>query len=669
MTDILLKSSRTRRETLHAKPDPTQRGATNPFEEQDKVSVRLITYPAGSITEYHNHNDIEFWTVISGSLRIWMDDHQIELNQGDSVRVEPLQIHRIESPREDTIMHAVWWTDAAYFADAAERSLEANLDGYNPVIVHPPMITPNGEMHLGHASGPFLQADFAARALRSAGREVLHLQGCQGHLQYLRINAEKHGGEFYEVAGRYTDSIRESLGRLNIDFDLFLECEQPKAFDSICHRLLSRLDEANLLAEIERDAPFDEEMQEFRIEALARGVCPHCHSAGATSECESCGATIIDADLGEVTDYQGKLVGRRKLKRLFLRTELLRDAIRQYAASALLPTRARLYIEKWLAGPLPDVCLSNPYSEGIAVARPGFEDQKYTDVLERVVRYLFALEAFGARHYGVSRFEELRPEQSPTTVALFGADNAFGRLVLFPALMIALGLGKSAPRMVVMNEFLLLNGEKFSTSRNHAVWVNEFIDGTNADPFRFYIARNSPVGQQVDFLPQEFDRWLTDHWQGQIIGTLSGALAFLRKNMTSRSIPMPGAWSRDDVNMYMATKAAMAAIRNSFDLSVLDFSAAARHVETLVDGLSRYLHSAQTRSDKMYAYSAPQFRTEARLVAAALVTIGVAIEPIAPRFGKHILSQFPGTWRIDTWFPADFLTTDLSLGSTVEKLS
>ncbi|MEP3299997.1 MAG: class I tRNA ligase family protein [Pseudoruegeria sp.] len=663
MSDTLTATRKTIRETHHEKPDSAIRGALDPFKEQDKVNVRIITYPQGSITEYHNHNDIEFWTVVSGSLRIWMDDHQITLDQGESIRVEPLQNHRIESPDTDSIMHATWWTDATYFDAAAQRTLGTHLDTAAPVIVHPPMVTPNGPMHLGHASGPFLQADVTARALRSMGRDVFQLQGCQGHLQYLTINAEKCGGAFYEIANQFSDSVQDSLKRLNVDFDVFINVEQPSDFDQISHRLFDRLTEIGILSEVEHDVQYNKEEDRYFVEALVSGTCPYCHSSGATSECETCGATILDADLIDPIDYRGNKQETRKITRIVMHTEMLRDSIKQYAASTLLPTKARLYLEKWLSRELPDVCVSNPYEEGISVNRKGFEDQKFTDVLERVSRYLLGLERFGKRLYGIDKFEELTASQIPATVALFGSDNAFGRLVIFPALMIKLGLSAAAPRMVLMNEFMLLDGEKFSTSRNHAIWVNDFITTENSDAFRYYAVVHSPIGAQTNFSPQGFADWSKTHWQGLFQDTCDEALAFLQNNADVDHVPAPGAWSRDDLNLYLALKSAQKDLQTHYDLCVLDFTSAAMRVELIVKDLKRYLNTIKKRSDHKYADNSSQHRTEMRMVAALTLTAAVALEPIAPLLARKVLAGFAQKWNMNTWFKTDLLTVELLMKS------
>lgn len=651
------------RETIHDRPNAAKRGFLDPFEEQDKVNVRLITYPAGSLTDYHNHNDIEYWTVVSGRLRIWMDDHQFELSQGESVRVEPLQIHRIEALEEDSIMQAVWWADSAFFNKAVSRSLDRDLDERTPLIVQPPMVTPNGNMHLGHASGPFLLADMAARALRSQGREVYLVQGTQGHLQYLEISAAKQGGGYYETANGFSESIRESLRRLQIDYDFFLGMNAPSSFEEICHNVMKRMQEAGLVAEIEHEVFYDVDNESYLTEALVKGTCPHCHSPGATSECEGCGATIVDADLIDATDYKGQEHAKRPIRRLFLKTECLRDAIKQYAASTLLPTQARLYIENWLARPLPDVCLTNPFDHGIAVENSDLEKQKYTDVLERIARYFYCLEDFGKRLYGCRGFEELNPTQMPVTLSLFGSDNAFGRLVIFPALMIVLGYKSAAPRMVLMNEFLLLDGEKFSTSRNHAIWVNDYVDSSNVDPFRFYVALKNPVGRQTNFSSAEFEAWHCDHWQPRISDTLDKATAFLHSQTSENQVPMPGIWARDDVTFYAALSTLKGAMETYYDLQVLDFAGVARHIELFADHLARYLSMVSTRSDLKFVQNSSQIRTEARMVAAATITLALALEPLCPRTARATLSRFVEPWHINNWGAIDILTAEIVMRS------
>jgi methionyl-tRNA synthetase len=533
-------------------------------------------------------------------------------------------------------MQTVWWHSRDPFEEQMRHNL--NADAASEILIVPAMLTPNGLMHVGHAAGPFLFADVLARILKLSGRKATVVQGTHGHLEHISIAAQKAGVGYYDLAERNTLEFRESLSRLGAEPDLFIGTRPNDRGRQVVIEVFERLFQKGLIVEVEHQVPFDPRSGTFQVDAFVHGKCPHCGGHASGTECEDCGALILDAELFDPVALDGFPLERQPLRRLFLDLRHFDMELEAFAARQPLPLQAKQYIDSWIDRGLPLVCITNPNQQGITVPLGAHADLKFNVVMEYVPRHLIAIEEIWAQRGDPKRWYEIPRDTLPDVHILFGVDNSFGRLIVIPAILAALDLHDLQPRRVFTNQMLTLEGNKFSTSRNHAIWVNEFVTAANSEPLRYYLCRMRPDTVSEDFSRAAFKAWKEAFWDGEVNETLETAFGVLDRVVQGSDLPGPGRWSATDLTFLNFCKSFDAELRSNYQGLYPNVRAATRLIEILIDELERYARSVSDPSI-IANYSEPHARTAGRLVAQALVSVCVAMLPIAPSLARRIASR------------------------------
>lgn len=630
----------------------------NPVPEASDISIRILKLTPGSSTERHNHTEVEFWTVISGSVRVYLDGNDIILQAGDSIRVEPLCRHRIEALEQNAVMQTVWWHHREIFEQRAMQDARLSENSLRPLLIIPAMLTPNGGMHLGHAAGPFMVADVLARAAKMSGRKTYLVQGTHGHLEHIQIAAIKAGTDYYSLAETNTRRLKHSLQLLDIEQDMFLETRPTPRSDAIVYEVLEKLMADGLIIERTHDVPYDPETHQFCVDAFVHGDCPHCGGESSGTECEGCGALVLDAELINPVNLRGAPLEHRPLKRLFLRLNALENELERFVASTSLPAFAKLFVESWLSRGLPEVCLTNPNSAGVPVLIAGLQNLKFTVPMEYVPRHLLAIEQMYALQGENRLWHEISSDELPELAILFGVDNAFGRLLVIPAVLAALEMREFMPAYVIPNHMMLLEGQKFSTSRNHAIWVDEYVTAENAQALRFYLCKNRTHRKEVDFHRHEFERFNTEFWKGQLPAMFDAVNDVFKPFADNKNLPGPGQWCADCHCFFAATSMFNKSIKQSYSLSMPDFRKITRTVETFVDEITTFCLDVALQQKPGFKHSALN-RTRARLAARALISLATALHPITPGVAQDIYDKFDIKSPSFTLFSIDWMALEL----------
>jgi methionyl-tRNA synthetase len=372
------------------------------------------------------------------------------------------------------------------------------------VLVLTPPPTPNGPLHVGHLSGPYVAGDIAARALRAAGRDVITQSGLDEHQNYVLTRAEARGEPAADTVAHFAELIEGGFAAARIRYDLMLRPMTDTGYHDAVRRLLSELVEAKSV-----------EVGPFALSgcggcgrvlhhARVCGLCPTCGAGAAGGTCEGCGGFCTAATLRRArsTCCDAEPVPVEHTVPV-LRLEEHRDRLCEFWSRAVLPPRLRALIASMLDAGLPDVPLAYPTDWGIA-----WGDGLRVDVwAEMALANLYA----PARHLdpGVRTLADcVRAWRGITEQWLFlGIDNAFYYAVLIPALHLVAGLPAgltTGPTGLVVNEFYRLTGSKFSTSRQHAIWAHEFLATEDAGAVRAFVSWDRPDRYESDFTPTAF---------------------------------------------------------------------------------------------------------------------------------------------------------------------
>jgi methionyl-tRNA synthetase len=389
------------------------------------------------------------------------------------------------------------------------------------VFVIPPPTT-NGPLHVGHLSGPYLGADVAARAARERGESVLALGGVDVHQNYVLTCAEDRGVDVEELVAEYRHRIDDAYDLARIRCDARVDPQDSANQTAVAHYLADFVAEGTL------------DLREATLHACADcgrtlhhsyvvGTCRRCGEAANGGSCEGCGAFTSAEDLLEPRCNRcGGAPVSFVATVPILSLEAMRERLTEVWLAAELGPRVRDLVSGYLSTGLPDVPVAYPTNWGTCAtgALTGLRVDVYADValstFHTVARALDpAVTGLAEARRSWRRVERLWHFN--------GIDNAFCFAILFPALYLAAGATPAQLAGTVVNEFFTLDGLKFSTSRDHAIWVDELLraDG-DADALRLFLAWARPGADRTDFSRQAYDAfraWARPLLDGSAPGT------------------------------------------------------------------------------------------------------------------------------------------------------
>jgi len=359
-------------------------------------------------------------------------------------------------------------------------------------LIVPSNPTPNGDLHVGHLAGPYLGADVLRRAAHSRGEGASVLLGTAWQNTHVMLAVRRQGRDYLEVAADFAGQIESSFAAAGIGYDVMLRHADIPDIERATRLAWQRLRTDGAIVVRDAAAQHCDRCERWRFQGYVEGRCPHCGSTDAAGiDCEGCGLYHDDAELLDAVCAEcGTATTPRPLRRAFLDLEAQRAWLEPYLAATQLTPAVRAFAQTVLAGPLPPVALTFVGELGIPVNDAELPGQRIYPAFELAPRYGVMLDRLRAA--GVD------PGPEPWTSMIFGYDNAFERVFLFPAVLRALG-PVPFPRSMLMTFFYLLDGLKFSTSRRHLVGVHELVRAHGADAVRLYLAATRPEDGTTDF--------------------------------------------------------------------------------------------------------------------------------------------------------------------------
>jgi methionyl-tRNA synthetase len=370
------------------------------------------------------------------------------------------------------------------------------------VIIAPPP-TPNGDLHVGHLAGPYLNGDIYARYLRACGRSVLYATGTDDSQTYVVATARKLGTTPEHLASRCWRDIKLTLEAIGIAVDGYAP------FDDRYRRatldFVAPLHAAGKFRLRRVRMPYSPRTGEYLMEGLVEGECPVCLTVSRGGLCETCGhPNVFDelVDPRSTVDRSDELT-IREAKVLVLPIEEYRPQLTAYyedRAPRWRPHIAQLAREV-LDRPLPDFPITYPYHWGIPTPFPETPGQVINAWAEGMPASMYCT-AYAAEQVGMALAadDELwRSEQDPEIVYFLGFDNAYFWGVTHLAALLAHDGRYAVPDTIVCNEFYELENEKFSTSKGHVVWGRDLLLEVPRDFIRFYLALTCPEHQRTNF--------------------------------------------------------------------------------------------------------------------------------------------------------------------------
>ena len=360
----------------------------------------------------------------------------------------------------------------------------------------------NGPVHIGHLAGVYIPADIYARYLRLKGEEVAFIGGSDEHGVPITLKAKKEGISPQDVVDKYHSMIKDSFLKFGISFDIYSRTS-AKIHHETASEIFKTLYDKAVFIEQSSEQFYDEEANQFLADRYITGTCPKCNFEKAYGDqCESCGSTLNATDL---IDPKSVLSGNKPVmketKHWFLPLDKYEPWLREWILEGHKEWKPNVYgqCKSWIDGGLNPRAVTRDLDWGIPVPVKGAEGK---------VLYVW----FDAPIGYISATKEWTPEwtkwwKDPETklVHFIGKDNIVFHCIIFPIILKAEG-SYILPENVPANEFLNLEGDKISTSRNWAVWLHEYLDDFpgKEDVLKYTLTANAPETKDNDFTWKDF---------------------------------------------------------------------------------------------------------------------------------------------------------------------
>ena len=362
----------------------------------------------------------------------------------------------------------------------------------------------NGAVHIGHLAGVYIPADIYVRYLRMRGRDVKFICGSDEHGVPITIKAKQQNLTPQEVVDKYHMIIKDSFERLGISFDIYSRTSS-KIHHKTASDFFKKLYSEGKFIERESEQYYDEEANQFLADRYIVGTCPKCGAENAYGDqCEKCGSTLSSTELiNPRSALSGNTPVMRKTSHWYLPLDQYEGWLREWILEGHKEWKSNVYgqCKSWLDGGLQPRAVSRDLDWGVPVPVEGAEGK---------VLYVW----FDAPIGYISNTIELLPNdwekwwksEDTKLVHFIGKDNIVFHCIVFPVMLKAYGDGFILPENVPANEFLNLEGNKISTSRNWAVWLHEYLEEFpgQEDVLRYVLCANAPETKDNDFTWKDF---------------------------------------------------------------------------------------------------------------------------------------------------------------------
>ncbi len=393
----------------------------------------------------------------------------------------------------------------------------------------------NGRLHIGHVAGAYLPADVYARYCRLRGREAHFICGSDENGAPITFSAMKENVAPQDIVDRYTASIRQAFEGLGVDFSLYGRTHTPR-HEKIAQDFFLRLYERGHIVRKTGEQVFCTVCNRFLPDRYIEGIChyPDCKAPGARGDqCEKCGRPIDATKLLDPECMVCKTMGReskghievRQTDHWYFRLDSFSAALREYLDSH---PEWRESVKRFSYGlidqGLRERGITRDMEWGVPVPLPGGEGKVLYVWFDAPIGYITFSRDYFESQGRPDEWKDFWQNPENGLVHFIGKDNTVFHTVIFPGMLFAHGEYRVADAVVV-NEFLNLEGDKISTSRNYAVWVDEYLEAFPADPLRYYLTAIAPETADADFSWRQFQQ----RNNGELADNLGN---FIQRNLT-----------------------------------------------------------------------------------------------------------------------------------------
>ena len=425
----------------------------------------------------------------------------------------------------------------------------------------------NGPIHIGHLAGVYVPADIYARFLRMQNRDVLFVCGSDEHGVAISMKAKKEGISPQEVIDKYNGIIKQSFEDFGISFDNYSRTSAKIHHDTASEFFKKLYAEGKFMEETTEQL-YDAKADQFLADRFVTGTCPKCENPEAYGDqCEKCGSSLNATDLiNPKSTITGEIPVMKATKHWFLPLDQYSDFLSEWILEGHKKDwKPNVYgqVKSWIDDGLKPRAVTRDLDWGIDVPVAGAEGKKLYVWFDAPIGYISASKEWGEKEN--KNWEPYWKDEDTKLVHFIGKDNIVFHCIIFPAMLKAEG-SYILPENVPANEFLNLEGNKLSTSKNWAVWLHEYLEEfpNQQDVLRYALTANAPETKDNDFTWADFQARNNNELVA-VFGNFINRVVVLTHKYYDGLVPSPNAFSEVDSQTLAELKAYPAVISSSIE--------------------------------------------------------------------------------------------------------
>ncbi len=497
----------------------------------------------------------------------------------------------------------------------------------------------NGPVHIGHLAGVYIPSDIYTRYLRLRGRDVVSVCGSDEHGVPITLKARAEGVTPQQIVDKYHTIIKAAFERLGIQFDIYSRTSSPVHHQTASEFFRSLYDKGEFIEQTSGQY-YDTEAQQFLADRYIVGTCPRCgYERAYGDQCEKCGSTLAATEL---IDPKSAITGStpvmRQTKHWYLPLDKHEAFLREWILEGHKEWKANVYgqCKSWLDLGLQPRAVSRDLDWGIPVPVEGAEGKVLYVWFDAPIGYISATKEF------TPEWEKYWKDEETKLVHFIGKDNIVFHCIVFPAMLRAHG-DYILPDNVPANEFLNLENDKISTSRNWAVWLHEYLEEFpgKQDTLRYVLCASAPETKDNDFTWRDFQARNNNELVAVLGNFVNRALVLTGKYFEGR-VPTLG----EPTDYDRQTLAELPALRQSLEENIegYRFREALKEVMGFARLGNKYL--ADTEPWKTIKTDPGRVATILNVALQITANLAIAIEPFMP-FTAQKLRAMLGVEKIE----------------------
>lgn len=482
----------------------------------------------------------------------------------------------------------------------------------------------NGPVHIGHLAGVYVPADIYTRYLRLKGEDVIMIGGSDEHGVPITLKAKSEGVTPQDIVDRYHTIIKDSFEEFGISFDIYSRTSSGIHAKTASDFFRKLYDKGEFIEKTSLQY-YDEEANQFLADRYITGTCPHCHNERAYGDqCEACGTSLNATDLIDPKSaISGSKPVLRETKHWYLPLDKWEPTLREWILENHKEWKTNVYgqCKSWLDMGLQPRAVSRDLDWGVPVPVEGAEGKVLYVWFDAPIGYIS-----NTKELLPDTWEKYWKDKDTRMIHFIGKDNIVFHCIVFPAMLMAEG-SYILPENVPANEFLNLEGDKISTSRNWAVWLHEYLKDFpgKQDVLRYVLTANAPETKDNDFTWKDFQARNNNELVAVLGNFVNRALVLTGKYFEGK-VPQAGALTEYDAETLREFADVKSQVENYLDN--FRFRDALKEAMNLARIGNKYL--ADTEPWKLAKTDMPRVATILNLSLQIAANLAIAFEPFLP---------------------------------------